>query len=82
MRLGRRSQLFDLQGDRGQGLADLIVKLLGGPQAFGFLCAESGAGTLATLVREPLQHRVEGLDEGGDLGAAARRFNAPLLGLS
>ena len=68
--LGRRAvsgRALDLERDRGQGLAGLIVQGARDPQALALLCHERGAASRSPLLGEPIEHRIEGAGEGDEL---------------
>ena len=58
-----RQALFEpaqLEEHRGQCLPDLVVQLLGDPQALGLVCGEHSARRLVALQLQPREHLVEG----------------------
>ena len=62
-----RSRALDLEDDRGQGLAGLIVKGAGNPQTLSLLGNEGGAGACSSLIGKAVEHCVEGVRERGQL---------------
>ena len=68
---GRRHAV-DLQDDRGQMLAELVVQLGGEAPPLGLSLGERAASAVASLGLEAIEHRVEALREDGDLRLGAR----------
>jgi hypothetical protein len=59
---------FGQQHDRGESLPDLVVQLAGDSRPLGLLRGERRPRRLAPGGLEPVEHRVEGVDERGALG--------------
>ncbi len=83
--LGRRAvggRALDLEGDRGQSLAGLVVQGARNTQALALLGHERGAASRSPLLGEPIEHRVEGAGEGDQLRTVSRAPPEAQLGVA